>query len=273
MTWVVGNSGIFGYCLLMGDTMVTLKYPNNDKKYFDGLQKIYPVSNSFAAGFSGDVEIGLMYMNDLQNVLSGLPEGSGWIPDYFMYRHYDRRARHIYRNLPEGYNDRPLDLMIMGISPLATDTHGGGGMPRTHGYILKAPDFEIQKVDRNKFFSIGSGSMVGIYTDKLNRLNNSVYNELMQMEVGHPGRYGIAISDYIRSIVADNPLQEGISKHFVTALVHRGEVEIRIRTTRRVHQDGVLSEDDTPITYNKWSDLRNAMETRFGDISTAECRA
>lgn len=273
MTWIIGSSGIFGYCLLMGDTMVTLEYPNGEVKYFDGLQKIFPINHSFAAGFAGNVELGLMYMKDLQKSLSGLPNDCGWIPDYFMYRHYCRRARYIYNNLKPKYIGQPLELIIMGISPLATDTVGGGGKPRTHGYILKAPDFEIKKMDRNKFYSIGSGSTVGIYSEKLNNLNRNVYNGLMQMEVGHPDGYGVAISDYIRSIVSENPPEGGISKHFVTAFVHRGEVKIGIRTSRGIQEDGTLTEDDTPVIFQNWNSMKLQMQNQLGDISKAECIA
>lgn len=273
MTWILGNSGIFGYCLLMGDTMVTLKYPNGERKYFDGLQKIYPLNHSFAGGFAGNIELGLMYIDDLQKALSGLPNNCGWIPDYFMYKHYGRRAKYIYKNLKPQYHNEKIELMLMGISPLATDTVGGGGSPRTHGYILKSPDFEIIKMDRNKFYSIGSGSTVGIYSEKLNNLNNNDYNNLMQMEVGHKGGYGIAISDYIRSIVSDNPPESGISKHFVTAFVHRGKVKIGIRTSRRVQENGTLSEDDTPLIFQSWNDIKLHMQNQFGDISQAECIA
>lgn len=273
MTWIIGNSGIFGYCLLMGDTMVTLKYFNGKKKYFDGLQKIYPINHSFAAGFAGDVELGLMYMHDLQKDLSGLPNNFGWIPDYFMTKHYCRRAKYIYNHLKPEYIGRPIELIVMGISPLATDTVGGGGRPRTHGYILKAPDFEIIKMERNQFYSIGSGSTVGIYSERLNNLNSGLCSSLMQMEVSRTDGYGIAASDYIRSIVSDNPPEGGISKHFVTAFVHRGEVKIEIRTSRRIQEDGTLTEDDTPQIFQSWRDVKLHMQNQFGDISQAECIA
>jgi hypothetical protein len=257
----------------MGDTMVTLKYPNGEIKYFDGLQKIFPVNNSFAAGFAGDVELGLMYMDDLHEALSGLPDNSGWIPGYFMNRHYCRRAKYIYNNLKPEYFGRPIELIVMGISPLATDTIGGGGRPRTHGYILKSPNFEVIKMERNQFYSIGSGSTVGIYSEKLNNLNSDVYNGLMQMEVSHTDGYGIAVSDYIRSIVSDNPPEGGISKHFITAFVHRGEVKIRIRISRRIQEDGTLTKDDTPPIFQSWRDIKPHIQNQFGDISQAQCIA
>lgn len=187
-------------------------------------------------------------MLDLQKDLSGLPNNSGWISDYFVTKHYCKQAEYIYNHLKPEYIDRPIKLIVIGISPLATDTVGGG-RPKTHDHILKAPDFEIIKMKRNQFYSIGSGSTVGIYFERLNNLNSDVYNNsLIQMEVSHNDGYGIAVSHYIRSIVSDNP-PEGGTVSIITAFIYRGEVKIEIRTTRRIKEDGTLTENDTPAIF------------------------
>lgn len=269
MTWVIGSAGIMGNGMLMGDVQVTISYGNGREKYIDCLQKVYKVSNSISAAFAGDVELGLYLIQDLYKSLNGIPPNHSWIPDFFFYRHYQRRIRWIFRNLKPEYKNRNVQLMIIAISPVMGDTVGGGGLPLTHGYILRWPDFKIEKMTRNKFYSIGSGSEVELYKNELNRINEDQFNNMMQFEVNNPGGYARSMSYHLQQIVEDNMPVNGISKHFLVSVVFRGKVEIAGILCQKIMGNNVVG-DDFPLLVQDWNSLKKLAKTKGISLANAQ---
>lgn len=219
MTWVIGVPTIFGYSVVLADIQATIKLLDGRKKYFDVIQKIFPVGKFVAAGFAGSVEIGYLLIEDLTRWCV-LPAGKAWIPECLAHD-WHRRARFIFSRIPSVKRQK-TELLLVAVYPQLND--GISGEPQTYSCIMRSPNFEPELIRPGKVGSIGSGNNVVEYKKALESLNTG-YNPLMQMEMGNPGGYGEALSIALSLDVKNTPAI-GISSHLHIAQVKRGKIII-----------------------------------------------
>lgn len=68
MTWITGGI-CFNGCACLGDVQATIMFKDGTKRYFNCLQKVHKVYDNLVIAFSGDVRLGLLFIQQLQNDL------------------------------------------------------------------------------------------------------------------------------------------------------------------------------------------------------------
>jgi len=268
MTWVIGMPSMFGYCVGLADVQATITYSDGTKKYFDSVQKIYPVGKFIVAGFSGTIKTGFRLIDDLKK-WSHLPErGVAWIPDCLVIK-WRRRARRIFSLLPDKTRGT-VSILLIGVYPQRDN--GIPGEPQTYMCVMDSPDFEPRKYGSGKIASIGSGNNVAIYADKIGKLNEGGYNPLMQMEVGNIGGYGQALMSYLSTVVNDTPVN-GISNHMHYCIVRRGGIAIRKNDFSIYPAVGSKIDIRMPTVATNWDEFVELMNKENVDLSVAQAIA
>lgn len=266
MTWVVGMPSMFGYCVGIADVQATISYPTGKKLYIDSVQKIFPVGKFIAAGFCGDIQVGFLLINDLQN-WAVLPEkGVAWIPDCLVSK-WRRRARRIF-SLIKGNAERKVEILLLGVYPQREN--GIPGQAQTYGCIMRSPEFDPECFNPGKIAAIGSGNEVEMYVEAIERINKEGYTPLMQMEVGNPGGYGLALSSYLSLKVNENPVH-GISNHFHICYVKRGVITIGPNDYSIYPNQGSKIDIVMPTVATNWTEFKHLMKRK--GISMAKAYA
>lgn len=68
MTWLVGTTCFNGF-VCAADIQATFTYPNGDRKYLNCIQKVHKVYDNLIVGFSGDIRLGLLIIDELRQFL------------------------------------------------------------------------------------------------------------------------------------------------------------------------------------------------------------
>lgn len=218
MTWVIGGSTLFGYGFALSDICVSC----GEDKELDCLQKIYPVGKFIAAGFSGSVQLGFILLEDLRRFLTLPEKDTAWKPKWVALN-WRRRVRRIFNHAPKELRNLGCSILMVGVSP--TENLGDAPFPRSIVSVLGAPEFEPQFSKTGGILSIGSGSQVEEYKNKLAEFTKDSYHSLMQMEVGNLGGFANAIKIAITQTLQKKAVK-GVSKHLHICIVQRGQVLI-----------------------------------------------
>src|SRR5689334_5809938 len=106
MSWVVGANTMLGYGIMVSDICVTLELPGGRREYRDVLQKVHKVGESVAAGFAGNIPIGLFMIEYLRDFLrmsdEELREGMCWEPEW-VAETFAPLARETFEQFPDAF--------------------------------------------------------------------------------------------------------------------------------------------------------------------------
>ena len=267
MTWVVGIPTMFGYSVGLADIQATITFNDRTKKYFDCVQKIFPIEKFIVAGFCGSIKIGFKLIEDLKRY-GQLPDQSvAWVPDLLVQR-WRRRARRIFSQLPAG-EQRSTQIILLGVYPQRDN--GIPGEPQSYCCIMRSPEFEPIKINPGRIDSIGSGNNVDQYLEVINSINSDAYHPLMQLEVNNPGGYGRALMIRLSLDVEQTPTS-GISNHFHYYLARRGSIEYGNNDHQVTPMVGQATNITMPTRIAKnWEEFNEIMEDE--GINLAECEA
>lgn len=266
MTWVIGVPTMFGYSIALADIQATLTYPEKTKQYFDCVQKLFPIGKFIAAGFSGSIELGYLFIEDLKR-WADIPQGTAWIPECFSMD-YQRRARFIYSKIPKN-KQKPLELLFVAVYPQKDS--GIKGESQTYAFKMVAPKFAPVAINAGQVISIGSGNNVKEYKRSIELFNDG-YNPLMQMEINNPGGYGQALMINFSINVGNDPTP-GISSHFHIAEVRRGVIRVGTNDHSNFDNDGKEINFRMPKVATNWQEFKQIMENEGVSLANAEAVA
>jgi hypothetical protein len=161
MTWVFGTPLAFlGMALCVADIQVTLR----DGRQVDCLQKVYPMHQNVLAGFAGDVQIGFALLKALDRELPAYPSDEpAAIAVSELIEGFPERARDVFNSAPAVNRSQGSELLIAGATPAPNTIYGGKPVVA----CLRGPGFVPEPIDRGEWGSIGSGSDVAAYREKL----------------------------------------------------------------------------------------------------------
>jgi hypothetical protein len=226
MTWLIGESTIFGYGMLISDIQVT--FPNSIT--MDVIKKAYSIGEFIAVGFAGSVKIGFSLLDSLQVFLykhAGcqiLPDGYAWDP-MFVATHWSKIAQIIFEKSEQQEKKLTSSLLMVAASPneLANKI-----MPwNSKIYIIRftSPLFKPQIITGfNKVCSIGSGASVNLYKRKLREYKKlGIFDPLIKTETRNRGGFARNRAFFLFKLIEENP-QAGISKHLHLITVERGSL-------------------------------------------------
>ncbi len=265
MTWVIGGNTIFGYGLMVSDIQVS--WSNGVTK--DCVQKIYPMGNHLFAGFSGSVKIGFRLLQDLKDFLvidEADSQKYGWHPDW-VAENWQSRAKAVFNSEFEVERANGAEIIIVGTDP--KKDIGIVGMPLIYTCKLRWPSFDptIHK-GKIQFDSIGSGSGVEIYREKLEKVSSEF--EPLKMEVGMKGGYGLVVMETIADVIRKNP-QPGISQHLHVAMIQRGRYSLQNNDTTMYESDGTKTQIRMPSVATSYSDFLEICGAATLDAAAASC--
>lgn len=223
MTWVIGMPGLVTRGVLIGDTRITLRYPDGRTRECEGVQKIHSVAANIAMGFAGNIDTGFKMVGDFARFMrNSVPDGQiTHEPSRAIFK-WTRRARyHWNQTLAASEREGGCSLIFVAALPPT------GPFTPTVGYTLEAPGFAPSTIPTRTARSIGSGAQVPEYLRELERLADD--HELFQFETmywDHVGGAGMAVSIAISDAIAARAVG-GISPHLHICSVRFGTVEIR----------------------------------------------
>jgi len=221
MTWVIGVNSMFGIAILVSDVCVTFTLPSGEKRYLDCLQKIYPLGRCVIGGFSGSVRIGFRMMEYLRRQFEICPENSRWDLDMISNTWLPRVVRRIFNLSPENEKKYGCSIILAGAHP--TKNRGDLAVPWTDVVRLRSPDFKPEKVEQRNIISIGKGSVIDDYVDRVQRAcNDFAFHEVIMGGKAAQANYVVST---VEKAVQENPIS-GVSKFFQYAWVNREEYSI-----------------------------------------------
>jgi hypothetical protein len=239
MTWVIGATSVFGYGALYSDVQVTLA----DGTTRDLIQKAYPISNFFAAGFAGSVLIGFGLLQSLAESTL-LPDEvaatHSWDPVSVAER-WQAAARNVFESAPASERALGAQFLLLGASP----TQNAGLGSRMFLIRFAAPRFSPGIM--GKFLmscSIGSGSGVHDYKRSIKPLIR-LASRMNQAEIMNPNGWAQQLAFSISRAVNRYP-RNGISTHFHAVVVRRGSLSTWNNDERIHYPDGSIREVRMP---------------------------
>ena len=267
MTWVVGVPTMFGYSVGLADIQATITFNDGSKRYFDCVQKIFPIERFIVAGFCGSIEVGFLLIEDLKRYGRLDNPATAWVPDLLVLR-WRRRARRIFSRLPIAKR-KDAQIILVGVYPQRDN--GIPNEPQSYCCIMKSPEFEPEKINPGSVGSIGSGNDIEEYVRTINAINNNHYHPIMQMEVNNPGGYGRGLMMILSMDVENNPT-DGISKHFHYFIIRRGGFEFGNNDHPTIPIVGQTTNITMPTEIAKnWREFMEIMCNE--NINLAECEA
>src|SRR5262245_27531376 len=108
MTWIVGTPTAFGSAIAISDIRASWE----DGRALDCVQKIYPVGADLAAGFSGGVQLGFKFIEDLRDCLRLEDPKSAWKPRAVALK-WSRRAKWLFRQASNDVKRSGAHLMVL----------------------------------------------------------------------------------------------------------------------------------------------------------------
>jgi hypothetical protein len=212
---------MFGYGFGISDVRVTLG--GGDE--LDCLQKIYPISRHFAAGFAGSVAIGFAMLDELRRLSTYSDERIACDPRA-AFQEWPACARAVFSRFNAVEQEAGCHLMLIMAHP--QEHVGNPAWPRSLVYIFKSPDFEGENVAVHTLGSIGSGNAYPRCKDSIQSFGADRSREqlYMQGEIGCQGgmasMLGTSLTDILKEVQP-----RGVSSHMHYCWVYRGRTIIR----------------------------------------------
>ena len=222
MTWIVGCPSLLGHAMGLSDVRVTFA----DGSEVDCLRKVYRVGPQIAAGFAGSVLAGMNLLQRLADLLSAATPTEVWNPAE-VAKWWPQDARDLFSQIPEAERTLRAEMILLA-SYFAPRPFG-----RAFVYTFTSPDFEPIKANTFDVVSIGKGSGIKTYREKLSALSQNF--DLFKLEAGRPGGSALGLDLSITERIESLPIA-GISPHLHVCLVFPDRVEIR--TNDRRYFDG-----------------------------------
>ncbi|HFD33443.1 MAG TPA: hypothetical protein ENJ28_12145 [Gammaproteobacteria bacterium] len=216
MTWIVAKKIFPEYVAVLSDVQVTWR---DGKVQKDCLKKVYPISDNVIAGFSGSVDTGFLLLTDLNAYMVGVKKNrEPLIPRKIALQWY-RRARKIFKNLPNTQRKMGCSILLAGISP--TELSGNTDIPRTDIIVFKHNNnFKPRFISSFDTVSIGSGNNVKAYKEFLDGTNDlENYANILRAESTFGGA-GEQLA-FLLSIMLQKNKVAGVSQHIHCSLVSR----------------------------------------------------
>jgi hypothetical protein len=219
----VGVTGLQTCALVAGDVRVTSAAGHS----FDGVQKVHLITPSAAAGFSGSVRFGLRSVEDLKRHAAAELTRRGLSDFRAGIEGWGRRVRHAWNRDQDATTGMDLHLLILTAWRRAVSREVnellGVTLAETTGFILKSPDFAVERVAR-PVVAIGSGGGYASLNAQLESIEQEVDGlNHFELELGFAAIGGAAapfaavLSDVIR---AEDP--KDVSDHLHVCLVKPG---------------------------------------------------
>ena len=250
MTWVFGTPLAFlGMALCVADIQVTLR----DGRCVDCLQKLYPMHQNVLAGFAGDVQIGFALLEALSRELPAYPSDEPpAVAVSELIGGFPGRAREVFNSAPAINRSQGSELLIAGATPAPNTIYGGKPMVA----CLRGPRFVPEPIDRGEWGSIGSGSAVAVYREKLETYTSEAAREVLPMEGGWVGGFATVIFIGLTSELRDIPPVAGISQHFHACLVTASGFEGRSTDRTDFPPAGPPRKVEMPKVATSWAELQ-----------------
>jgi hypothetical protein len=264
MTWVIGMPGFLTRGVLVGDVRVTLVNPETHRpvREFEGVRKIYPVAPNIAIGFAGNIDAGFRMVGDLEwNLRNAVPAGHALEqPSRFLFA-WRRRARWGWRErIDAAEKAGGCSLLVIGALP------PNGPFVPTVGYILRAPEFEAERIPPRHAASIGSGAHVAEYAAELERLGAEWF-ELAQFDIAGFEGMGGPLTPMAASLseTIEEHLEPGISPHLHLCSVRFGEIQFGTNDVVGLSR-GAPNRTMPPVadSYAEWQAFK--VQHGFGDL-------
>jgi hypothetical protein len=221
MTWIVGTPTMFGYGLGISDVRVTL----GNGSGVDCLRKIHAVGRWIAAGFAGDVCIGLAMVEELRKLAYLQDERLACDP-LLVSQEWPHYARQIFAKFSP--DDRSNECHLMLISTHPQEHTGNPLWPRSYVHIFRCPDFQAEIIPVHTLGSIGCGSYYPTCRAAVEAFSSDPKRRALfvQGEVGTQGGMATMLGfDLTHLLLRTQP--EGISSHLHYCWVYRGEIIIK----------------------------------------------
>src|SRR5436309_15462126 len=87
MTWIASMASQFGYAVCVSDIRITF---TKAKKTYNGLRKVYKVTDSLGFAFAGSVSVGFKLLEDIRQQKDRLHDHSA------LMNSWPKQARHIF---------------------------------------------------------------------------------------------------------------------------------------------------------------------------------
>lgn len=270
MTWIVAASSLNGYGTLISDIQVTTA---NGKQY-DILQKIYPLGNFLCGGFSGSVKIGFMLVQSLKELLQVPPgyENHTWDPMKFV-DYWSSIARDIFEHAPPEEKKAKASFLIVAASPYGlTGTYPPGQDSKIYMIRFCSPEFTPQIITKKlAIFSIGSGSKVKEFQRELRTKRKlGIFDRTLQADIHTSDGWAKALSFTLYRLVDMHP-QAGISKHFHTITVRRGEIKGSFQNYDIYSPGGKVTQDHMPKVAKSYAEFESMLSQAGVNASAATC--
>jgi hypothetical protein len=246
VTWVIGMPGFLSGGAVLSDIRITVVQGQaaHEVEGF-GVRKLYPVAANMALGFAGSIPTGFGFVRDLTRFLGDVPEGYVASPSRTIW-HWSRRLRYHWTNtMNDAQRAGGSELLFMGAS---VPTHPI--MTPSHGFILRAPQFELEKIPHLQARSIGSGSVIAAYSEELVKLGEDPW-ELLKFE-GPLGGPLTALRVVVSEVIETNHV-DGISSHLHMCMVQCGQ--FLMGTNDQVgYGEGAIAREMPPVA-ESWPDF------------------
>lgn len=221
MTWAIAMPGLPTGGVLLADVRVSFVDPRTRRviKEIDGLQKVHPVAANLAMAFSGSVEAGFSFAEDLKGWLAGLAKGRTWSPGYVAME-WSRRLKRTWETLDPEITVGGCELLLVGAFPGDSPSFA-----HSDAFRFRAPQFDVERLPRGHARSIGSGSDVARYAQMIESFADNL-GQLSEFSLQpFPGGPAGPMSVVLGELIAENPTP-GISSQLVLCLVGARETSI-----------------------------------------------
>jgi hypothetical protein len=211
---------MFGYGFAISDVRVTLQNGSE----VDCLQKIFGVGRHVAAGFAGSVQIGFAMIDEFRRLADICDERIACDPQSIA-ADTPGQARRIFATFPPEEQKNKCHLMVICVDPQAHV--GNPHILRSHVYIFKSPDFDVEVIPTHELGSIGSG----LESEECQAIVNSFSTDPKRREIfwhgelGQPGGMASVLGSALTGILT-KVQPRGVSAHLNYCWVYRGHTII-----------------------------------------------
>ena len=261
MTWVIGKPTKYGYGLLVSDVAVTYQ----SGKVEESLQKVYPVGNFIAAGFSGSVELGFRMLGYLTESLSSAGPSKMFSPKDVALKWY-RTPRRVFRESPSSLQSLSCEILIVGISPI--EYLGVKQFPVVYAAALRSPSFEPE-LSRDGALCIGRGSRIESYKNAIDGLDRKRDPFAFEFEL-RTQKPGIVYVDRIARAVKEYP-QKGISEALNLCVVRQGNISVTFTEAWEITDSESIVRHKSPVLFRSWEKFRTHCEKLGANASECSC--
>lgn len=270
MTWIVSTPTHFGYTVAVSDTRVT-----TPSGHFDCLQKIHAVHPDIIMGFAGNVHLGFLLKDDLQDFLGPPEPGFGWLPNHIT-GHWPERAKRVWSNYKTNHpllSEDELAVHIQLFMTHPTEDNGIPGVARTYVLTFRSPEFHPEVTPPGEWASIGSGTKA--YTEQLEKLHQMRgWHPLANFEIQNPGGFGRSIATTVYFDITQDP-EPSVGAILQTCLVWPARFELLNHKIEHTGGGWSIAKLDLfpDITLcTSWNELVDHLSSRvdIADIETAK---